>query len=780
MPQLRNEVRTKPVPLRTAATFLAVFAAGILIGRVRIGESIWPFGAAYVLACFLNSKYVNPYIAFAGVLMALCTMIFEMQYVEFNFVAASICAVAVTIMRNLRLKVDRRLAMIVAVGSYIICTLCFKTSTIYTVFSAAAEMCVCLISIVIMDSSIKLVFDKNRKVVLTDEEIISAVIACMLIVLGLGELNIAGVYLRSVAAIYIGLTAAYLGGAAVGACAGAAVGIAAILGGEDPIFMSSMAVASLAGGVARPLKKPAVVAAFVLTNVLLTMYFSNMISVVIPIIDNFVAGILFMVTPKRAHEFLARYVDVNLLRERTQSMHIERFREITVGRLNEIAGVLKNASEMFKDLADRPANEKDVSYLIAYIPETACKDCVFGKVCWNRDLDKTMGIMQKLYNKYIGGKVLDEKDLGSIFLRRCVSPEKVIEAAKNVFYRYETNAKWRSKVMESRMVVGEQLAGVSKVIESLGREAEVDLKFKTETEERIRMKLEAAGICTREVCAEIFGNKMTVRLEIKECGGSGICGEKVEKILSKECGTKMIKNGEILSCLGKKYCTVQYEQARNYTVYTGIAAVPKHGNTISGDAHSFNGLDDGRYMMLMCDGMGNGERAAKESRAAVSLMEDFYHAGFDDKTIIETINKLLILSSDEEMFSTMDLCMLNLINGKARFTKIGAPHSYVVRENCVKRINAGALPLGILDDFTPAFYELDLENGDMLVMFTDGVADLEIKDETFTQVILESVSGTAQEAADKILMAALAKMQGTAEDDITVMVTKVRENAEAC
>ena len=52
-------------------------------------------------------------------------------------------------------------------------------------------------------------------------------------------------------------------------------------------------------------------------------------------------------------------------------------------------------------------------------------------------------------------------------------------------------------------------------------------------------------------------------------------------------------------------------------------------------------------------------------------------------------------------------------------------------------------------------------------------------DETFTQVILNSVSGTAQESADNILMATLAKMQGVAEDDITVMVTKVRKNVEA-
>ena len=86
--------------------------------------------------------------------------------------------------------------------------------------------------------------------------------------------------------------------------------------------------------------------------------------------------------------------------------------------------------------------------------------------------------------------------------------------------------------------------------------------------------------------------------------------------------------------------------------------------------------------MRLCDGMGSGERAARESRTAVTLMEDFYRANFDDKTILDAINKLLILSSSDDIFSTMDLCMVNLSLIHILSMRFGLAGSFVLWGNC--------------------------------------------------------------------------------------------------
>jgi len=178
-------------------------------------------------------------------------------------------------------------------------------------------------------------------------------------------------------------------------------------------------------------------------------------------------------------------------------------------------------------------------------------------------------------------------------------------------------------------------------------------------------------------------------------------------------------------------------------------------------------------MLLLCDGMGSGKRAARESSSAVSLMEDFYRAGFDEETILNAINKLLILSSSDEIFSTMDVCMVDLLRGIAKFTKIGAPHSYLLRGEKAKKLQAGALPIGILDEFKPGQYTVSLEHGDLIVMFTDGIADLENAEESLFGFIMDAAKmRNVQEIADRILTSALAVAGGTAPDDMTVMVAR--------
>ena len=59
----------------------------------------------------------------------------------------------------------------------------------------------------------------------------------------------------------------------------------------------------------------------------------------------------------------------------------------------------------------------------------------------------------------------------------------------------------------------------------------------------------------------------------------------------------------------------------------GVAAQRKGGETVSGDAGTYFKRPDGMLYVLLCDGMGSGPEANRESTLAVRLLEQFLQAG---------------------------------------------------------------------------------------------------------------------------------------------------------
>jgi stage II sporulation protein E len=397
---------------------------------------------------------------------------------------------------------------------------------------------------------------------------------------------------------------------------------------------------------------------------------------------------------------------------------------------------------------------------------------VFYSACWDRDFEQTYALMQKLYAKYNRTGKLTEKDLGQAFLKQCIHPGNVIGAARDTFREYDINRKWENKILESRAVLKEQMLGISNVIDSLSKEVRADFDVRSDTERDIRRLMDEEGIAVREVVAQVTGRNLYVSVAVRSKEAPDQLEPRIRKAVSAACGTRMSRIREMDRIGGAGY-VFTYEYARMIGMVTGIAATAKEGAKVSGDSYTVKTLRDGRYMMMISDGMGSGEKAAKESSAVVSLVEDFYGAGFDDETIINSVNKLMILGNSEEMFSTVDLAMIDMKTGNAQFTKLGAPHSYIIREGTAKRIAAGALPFGILEEMKPQQTCVELKVGDVIVMFSDGVADAENgSDGLYAEMLRLSKGRSVQEMAEQLLTMAVAARNG-AKDDMTVIAARV-------
>lgn len=98
--------------------------------------------------------------------------------------------------------------------------------------------------------------------------------------------------------------------------------------------------------------------------------------------------------------------------------------------------------------------------------------------------------------------------------------------------------------------------------------------------------------------------------------------------------------------------------------------------------------------------MGSGERAEKASATAIGMVENFYRAGFDNDLILDCVNRLLT-AAESEVFTAVDICVVDLKDGLADFVKLGAPMGMIKVGDAVNFIEGASLPVGIVEEVKP-------------------------------------------------------------------------------
>ena len=139
---------------------------------------------------------------------------------------------------------------------------------------------------------------------------------------------------------------------------------------------------------------------------------------------------------------------------------------------------------------------------------------------------------------------------------------------------------------------------------------------------------------------------------------------------------------------------------------------------------------------------------------------------------MSSVNKLLNLEKDD-IFSTIDIVVIDLKNGIADFVKMGSASSYIRGQDECKIIECSSLPIGILQDVNTVTKKVVLNEKDMIVLCSDGINDAFGSDSQFRDFLLTIKSVNPQEVADKILERALANNNGYAVDDMTCLVVKI-------
>jgi phosphoserine phosphatase RsbU/P len=223
---------------------------------------------------------------------------------------------------------------------------------------------------------------------------------------------------------------------------------------------------------------------------------------------------------------------------------------------------------------------------------------------------------------------------------------------------------------------------------------------------------------------------------------------------------------------------------RSFEIYG--TSLPALG--VGGDYYDYFEMGDRRIGIAIADVAGKGIAAALlMSTVQASLRCQLISKERPLADVVSSMNKLLRRSTGDAGYVTFFLAEFDEVTKRLTYVNAGHnPPMLVRRDHTTPRSAISLLPTGgpIIGTFLNEPYEqetIQLQPGDTLVMYTDGVTealnstDMEFGEERLRSVLTESVELSAHQEAQKIIDL-VKDWQGQAlqHDDLTLIVMRVK------
>ncbi len=764
-----------------------IYVLTFLISTLSLKNIEVPFGLAIVAGC------VGETIPVIGVFISafLGTLVGNGFSSLGNFLITSIIYFALVIIFNYKVAVDERNEVIKTGGKLFFSCLIipiirsiFGVFLIYDVFMACISAGVMYVFYKIFVNGLIILESFNEKKAFTIEELIASTIIIAVASTAFNRFNLFSLSISNIVIIFMIMVLGWKYGMMVGTVSGVSIGLAVSFVSDVSFVQIGMfAISGVLSGVLNRFGKIGVIIGFLLGNILLTYWVRGASTMIIYFREIFIASIGLLLVPNNVKIELDELFGKHKLISNTGENRLNSSNE-------EISNKLKTISDLFDTLTSTP-NKDEYSFKEGLLQDFLDNlEDLNENIFYDEISKEENGIAKDICEKLVENDIIVDNDLiqilqnhnNYVFMRDeniRNDLQNIIKIANRTLKTAQINRIKEQEKNNAKKELSQNLKNVSEIIkeyQSLANKEDIN-EFENK-EKEIGLLLKSRNININKCSVrKLKNNKIIVTLKFDYSNNRVREKESITNIcdtLSKSIGTKMAIQREKNDEENKEYNQV-YSSEDKFVLQVGSSKVTKDGSDISGDCSLQIKLEDGKYLLAISDGMGTGKKARECSKITLKLLKQILSAGFNNEETIKLLNSKMKLINKKDMYSTLDACILDLYTGNIDILKNGASNTYIKNKKSIKKIESKNVPIGIMNDISLQEEKLSISNGDIIVMCSDGILDT--KDDitgSWIENFLKNIStNNVQKIADLILAEAIDNNFGIAQDDMTVIVSKI-------
>lgn len=442
-------------------------------------------------------------------------------------------------------------------------------------------------------------------------------------------------------------------------------------------------------------------------------------------------------------------------------------------KIRSISESFSTLSEIFYNLSSKLKRPTvlDLRSICEESFEKHCAECENRELCFGAEYDLTLDAMKKITVQLHSCGITDEKKLPDTLKRKCHKLGILCDDIN----RSCAIATKKAFLNEKTEIFAFDYDAISKILNDAISENEQEFKIDASMSKKIAHEIAEEGYGEHNVT--VFGKRklriLARGLDLSENNPD------ISSLKQRLENVTRVCLSEPTFELAFGSVNMQIEARRSFSADAAFVTAASEGESVCGDTVSvFENKNDYLYA-LISDGMGTGNTAALTSEMCNAFLRNMLNAGNRMETSLRMLNSVLRArgsKSETECSATIDLLQFDLYSGALTLIKSGAAPTFVVRRGNVFKLASPSFPIGILRALDAKQMDITCEDGDIVVMVSDG-AMREGDDCAFLTEMLrdrELARETPSKIADKILRRAKAESDAP-NDDISVVVVKIKK-----